>query len=317
METEKEKQVVLFLAGPTGVGKSKIAISLARRLKGDIISADSMQVYRGMDIGTAKPSELDQEKAMHHMIDIIPPSKTFSVYEFRIMALRKIQYVLSKKRLPIVVGGSGLYLRALLDGLSEHPGENELLREKLYLEAQEKGVDYLYQRLRKVDPAIAVNTAPNNLRRIVRALEVYESSGKKLSEWHGHQQSLRDMGYAPLLVGIYKKREDLNRDLDRRVDAMFRKGLYLEVEKLSKRKLSKTAAQAVGYREILDALEGKHDLKTAKDLIKRNTRRFAKRQMTWFRKDTEMIWLLLNEKFESRECVDAITYLVHSKKFSP
>ena len=284
------KAKVLFIAGPTAAGKSRLALILAKRIKGEIISADSMQVYRGMDIGTAKPTALQQKQIPHYLIDIIPPSRSFSVYQYRRLALAKIRQVIKKGKFPIVVGGSGLFVRSLLQGLSGQPGADIRLRKSLENEAEKFGLKPLYERLVKLDPARAAKIKSQDKRRILRALEILEQSRTKPSEWYQKRESLASLGFDPLVIGITKERSRLYADIEKRVEQMFRKGLVREVKKLLRSRWSKTARQAVGYKEIIPALRGEISLTAAKDLIKKNTRHFAKRQLTWFKKEQDIEW---------------------------
>lgn len=285
------KPVILFIVGPTASGKSKIALELARNLEGEILSADSMQIYRGMDIGTAKPSRREQQTVPHHLINTISPSRSFSAFDYRELALQKIREISERDKVPIVVGGSGLYVRALLQGFSGQPGRSVEYRKSLAREVKQKGLSVLYQRLQKIDPATAGKINPRDQKRIIRALEIHKLSGKKVSEWHGEREKLCELGYKPLVIGIVKDRQVLYGEINTRVDQMFRKGLVREVRELSKWKFSKTAAQAVGYKELRIALGGKMSLEKARELIKRNTRRLAKRQMTWFKREPGIEWV--------------------------
>ena len=298
------KPQVLFVVGPTGAGKSKVGMELARRLGGEIISADSMQVYRGMDIGTAKPSQADQKKIPHHLLDIRPAGRPFSVFEYRDRALAKIQNILKRKKVPVVVGGSGLYVRALMEGLREDPGPDPWLRKRLSQEAKTTGLAGLYATLCRRDPDRARKVKPRDEKRIIRALEILERSSagcKPLPAWRDTegirpavQPSLEMLGLQPIVIGITKERSRLYQDIEKRVDQMFRKGLVREVRALLKGRFSKTAAQAIGYKEIREMLCRKQSLGEARDRIKKNTRHFAKRQLTWFRREKGIQWFVWN-----------------------
>ena len=284
---------VLFVVGPTCAGKSDAAQELAKRLGGEIVSADSMQVYKGMDIGTAKPSLRARKEIRHHLIDIVTPSAAFSAFRFRQLALKAIRKICAKGKIPIITGGSGLYARVLLEGISGQPGADSAFRKKLAETASKKGLPGLYEKLRLQDPAAAAKIKPADEKRIIRALEIIHVSGRTPSDWYEKKVSLRDLGFDPVVIGITKDRAILYRDIEKRVDQMFRKGFVREVRKLFPKRLSKTAREAIGYREILEALR-RPDFKSVppgvKEIIKRNTRRFAKRQMTWFRRDKEILW---------------------------
>lgn len=300
------KPRVLFLGGPTGAGKSEIALDLAQKLSGELISVDSMQVYRGMDIGTAKASREEQHLVPHHLIDILDPSQLFSVYEFRERALAAIQDILQRGKTPIAAGGTGLYMRALLEGLSEQPPGSETIRRRLEASLAERGAAVLHEELGKIDAEAASAIKPSDAKRIIRALEIYELSGKGPSQWRGRRQTLADLGYKPVVIGLTRPRAELYAALDQRVDRMFERGLVREVGQLSKRPLSRTARQAVGYKELLERMdEGgqwtEEALAEARRLIKLNTRHLAKRQMTWFRRERDVTWIEINSRMNPHE----------------
>lgn len=302
------KNLILFLVGPTGSGKTRLSLKLARRLHSEIISADSMVVYRGMNIGTAKASPKDQEKMPHHLIDLVSPSRSFSVHDYRVKAMKALQSILKRGRTPLVVGGSGLYVDSLWKGLSPLPGEDPKVRKKLNERAQKKGVAHLYNELKKSDPERAACVDPHNLRRIVRALEIAHTSGKTATQWHGQKVSLEDLGYSVRIFGISRERSDLYERINRRVQAMFREGFLKEVERLRKRRFSKTAAQALGYREVIQYLkEGKKkSLTEVQSEIQQRTRQFAKRQLTWFRHHPEIEWVDWREGETAQDVCDKI-----------
>ncbi|MCM8776129.1 MAG: tRNA (adenosine(37)-N6)-dimethylallyltransferase MiaA [Candidatus Omnitrophica bacterium] len=285
------KPLVIFLVGPTATGKSKIAIRIARRLGGEILSADSMQVYRGMDIGTAKPSQAERRRVPHHLIDIVPASRSFSAFDYRKKAIKKIREVIRRGNIPIVVGGSGLYVRVLIQGLSGQPGAYPNIRRVLEKQARDHGVSFLYEKLLKIDPVRATQIQPRDKRRIIRALEIYEASGKRPSDWYQGRKTLASLGFHPRVIGIKKPRELLYAEIQKRVDTMFRQGLVREAKRLFCEKLSKTASSAVGYKEIFHAFEGKISLNEARGQIVRNTRHLAKRQVTWFKREEGITWV--------------------------
>ncbi len=291
---------VLFIVGPTASGKSALAVALAKKLGGEILSADSMLVYQGMDIGTAKPTKKERGGIPHHGIDLIPPTKTFSVFAYRQFALKAIKAIVKRGKIPIVAGGTGFYIRALLEGLSPLPGTHAALRRELEREALEKGLPELYARLLKMDPARAKAIGPHNQRRIIRALEIYLVSGKKPSDAIRKTPGLLELGYSPVVIGIHRDRDALYRKINRRVDAMFQRGLVREVKRLARKKLSKTALQGVGYKELLGhpsltpGVDSRSRLpvsKEVKDRIKQTTRHFAKRQWTWFKREKGIRWV--------------------------
>jgi tRNA dimethylallyltransferase len=298
------KPLVVFIVGSTAVGKSKIALTLAKKLKGEIISADSMQVYQGMDIGTAKPSLSERKRIPHHLINTLSPTRRFSAFQYRKLALKKIQEIIKRGNIPFVVGGSGLYVRALLRGFSGQPGGDMKVRKNLEKEARDKGLPILYERLRKKDPVRAGAIKPNDQFRIIRALEILETTKKKPSDWYEKNESLESLGYKIKVIGLTKDRAVLYRDIEARVDLMFRKGLFKEVLKLSTLKLSTTAAQAVGYKEVLKGLKEKQPLQNAKNEIKLNTRHLAKRQITWFKKEQGIHWFDVSSATLFRDLLD-------------
>lgn len=288
---------VLFIVGPTAVGKSKIALEVALELQGEIISADSMQVYRGMDIGTAKPTKPDRAIVPHHLIDILDPSESFSAFDFYEKSLANIRAIAERGCLPMVVGGTGFYIRTLLAGISPEIGDTREIREKLDAETAACGLSVLYDRLKEIDPDRANKIMPRDKKRILRALEIFEISGKKPSTLPTSSISLESLGFNPIIVGLTMDRKILYERIQQRVDQMFDQGLLSEVQQLKTQDLSKTAQQAVGYKEILDRLKDPQNLdkplmleKISED-IKMNTRHLAKRQWTWFRKEKNVYWL--------------------------
>lgn len=285
------RKKVLFLVGPTASGKSRIGIYLAKKLKGSLISADSMQVYKEMNIGTAKPPPKERKSVPHYLVDMISPARSYSVYEWRKEALEAIQEIIGKNRLPIVVGGSGLYIQALTQGLAKQSPADPKVRKKFSGLAGKKGLPYLYELLKKKDPASAKKIHPNDKKRIIRALEIYELTGKTKSEWAKKTESLSDLGYSFRIIGIQYPREVLYQRIESRIDEMLKQGLVKEVRQLSKKRLSKTSSQSLSYREILASLKGKIPMIEAVDLLKKNTRNFAKRQITWFRHEKRIRWI--------------------------
>lgn len=278
---------MLFIVGPTAIGKSALAVALAKKLDGEILSADSMLVYQGMDIGTAKPTPKERGGIPHHGIDLIPPTKSFSVFAYRQYALKAVRGIVKRGKIPIVAGGTGFYIRALLEGLSPLPGTNAQIRGKLEREAQEKGLPALYRRLLKIDPSRARAIGPHNQRRIIRALEIYLTSGKKPSRADRKTPGLRQLGYRPIVIGIHRDREALYGKINRRVDAMFRKGLVREVKRLGRKKLSQTSLQGVGYKEILEWLRDCHCEKRSDAWLSPNLISEASAVLASFRKRTE------------------------------
>jgi len=285
-----QKEKIFFLIGPTAVGKTETAVYLAQKLNAEIISCDSMQIYKGMDIITSKPSKTLRRKIPHHLIDVLSTAKEYNVSKYRKDAVKIIKDIFSRRKIPLFVGGTGLYMSVLIDGIFETKAQDKNLREKLYKQSQLNANDYLYNRLKKVDPEAAVKIHPNDTKRIIRALEVFEITGKPISELQRLKKGLSE-NYDIVIFGLNMDREKLYIKIDERVDKMFRKGMVCEVKKLLKSKLSKTASCAIGIKELKGYLDGMYDLAAAKRLIKRNTRNYAKRQLTWFRKDKRIKWI--------------------------
>lgn len=289
------KLKIIVIVGPTAVGKSKVAIELALRFGGEIINADSMQVYRYMDIGTAKPSKEDRERVRHHLIDIRNPDEDFDAAMFREDASKAIADIVRRGRLPVVVGGTGLYIKALTEGIFDAPGSDKELREKLRKEAKVSGISALYRKLSEVDPDASRNIDPLNTHRIIRALEVFYLTGKPISQHH-KEHAFSERPYDVFKIGLNKEREALYKDIDDRIENMVKAGLVDEVRRTIEMGygLDLKAMKALGYSQICRYLEGEYDLEEAVRLIKRDTRHYAKRQMTWFRKDAGINWCDVN-----------------------
>jgi tRNA dimethylallyltransferase len=287
---ETSQLPIVILCGPTASGKSSLACSLADSFDFEIVSADSRQVYRQMDIGTAKPTAEEQARAPHHLIDIIDPDEEFSVADYLDRAGKVIVEISERGKFPLLVGGTGLYVRALTEGLADMPSSDELLREKLYRLEREGGAGALYRRLQAVDPCQAEKIHPNNLVRVVRALEVYELTGVSMSQYQ-HQHQFGDAPYQVLKICLQWPREELYTRIETRVDQMIAEGLVGEVEELlaSGYDSDLKSMKAIGYREIISYLSGETSLEEAVSQIKRETRRYAKRQETWFKKEKSII----------------------------
>ena len=288
MKTENSQKIrVIAVVGPTASGKSSLAISLAKRLDGEIVSCDSMQIYRGMDVGTAKASAEERAQVPHHLIDVAEPEESRSLAEFAEMAHAAIQEVAGRGKLPILCGGTGLYLDNILYDtvLSDAPA-NEAYRESLAGYSNEA----LHAMLAQVDGECAAANHPNNRRRIIRALEIYHTTGKTKTEWD-RQSRVKTPRYDALILGLRASdREYLYRRIEERVDLMMEMGLAAEVAALAPR-LGSTAAQAIGYKEILAGLSGQTTMEDAVAQLKTATRRYAKRQLTWFGASSEIRWL--------------------------
>lgn len=291
------KRPLIVLTGPTAVGKTALSIRLAKALDGEIISADSMQVYRGMDIGSAKVTKKEMDGVRHHLIDVLEPEEDFNVAAFQRMAKEALEEIYSRGKLPIVAGGTGFYIQALLHDIDfrDDTGEGPI-RKELEKLAVEKGAEYLHSLLQQADPQSADQIHPNNIKRVVRALEYFRQTGEPFS-LHNQRERERCSPYHFLYYVICSDRKNLYERIDRRVDAMMADGLLGEVQALKKRgvKRGMTSMQGLGYKEILDYLDGTCSLEEAVYVLKRDTRHFAKRQITWFRREREVRWLKLED----------------------
>ncbi len=305
--TESENPLpsgTVFLVGPTAVGKSSVALTLAESLGAEIVSADSVQVYRGMDIGTAKPTPEERIRVRHHLIDVVDVSEKYDAARFRRDGLAAMKSIVDRGKRPLVVGGSGMYVRALLQGLADLPPADPEIRRSLEDRLDREGADALHERLRRVDPVSAASIDPRNARRLIRALEVYEQTGRPFSSWK------RQWGEAArgLVFGLSRDRGDLAERIHRRVDAMFDLGLVEEVRELAGRGLRRnpSAARAVGYRQVLAMLDGEIPPAEAPEAVKSATRALARRQLTWFRHQISVEWIPLDEGTRDDEAAERI-----------
>lgn len=288
---------IIVIVGPTAVGKTYVSVELAKRLNSEVVSADSMQIYKEMDIGTAKITKNEMHGITHHMIDIVRPDENYSVSEFNTDAEHIIDRLLLNNTVPIVVGGSGLYVNSLIYDLDFSKAKsNEKLRDYYDYYHREHGEDALYDKLMKIDPAAAEKIHKNNVKRVIRALEVYDITGVKFSELNTDIRKPSDK-YECILVGLSMDRKILYERINERVDKMISEGLIDEVKNLLNKGYQKdlTSMKAIGYKEIIDYLEGSVSLEEAVSILKRNTRRFAKRQYTWFLKDENVKWFDLKD----------------------
>lgn len=298
---------LVVIVGPTAAGKTEVAIEMAKILHGEVISADSMQVYRGMDIGTAKPTLAEMQGIPHHLIDVVDPDEEYSVAMFQRDAEQLIEDITARGNLPFLVGGTGLYVRAVIDHYDFTPAaRDEKLRKQLMEEAARLGPMAMHQRLAAVDPVTAARLHPNDTRRVIRALEVYHLTGKSINEYQYNDQ-ISQPKYRLFMFGLTMDRQLLYRRIEQRVDLMLAQGLVQEVRQLLQ-KYSKlgTALQGLGYKEIIAYLNGECTLDEAVEILKRNTRRFAKRQLTWFRADKRIEWIELAENTDRREVAKEI-----------
>lgn len=287
----QQKEKVLVLIGPTAVGKTELSIDIAKHFDCEIISGDSMQIYRGMDIGTAKITEEEMAGIPHHLIDIKDPDEGFSVAEFQELVREKVTEITGRGRLPFIVGGTGLYIQAVLyDYEFPEASYDPVLREKLMEEADKKGIAPFYEKLMEIDPESAKKIHPNNKRRVIRALEIYYTTGETMSAINARQKSAPV--YDCLILGLTMDREKLYERINTRVDVMMEKGLLEEAKKLYDMDLGDVpATQAIGYKELFAYFAGELSLEEAVEQLKRNTRRFAKRQLTWFKNKLPVEWV--------------------------
>lgn len=290
------KSPLICIVGPTAVGKTEIAIQLARHLNAEIVSLDSRQIYRGMDIGTAKPTPAQRQAVPHHLVDCVNVDQPFSVAAYQRLADIAITEILERDKRAMVVGGAGLYFRGIIDGLFEGPGADAEVRSKLQREADEHGNVALHERLRQCDPETADRVHPNNLVRVIRALEIYQLTGKPISVLQG-QWKKNEPRYPFRAFGLNMPRQALYRRIEDRVNQMMETGLIEEVKWLLDQGYPRNcvAMQSFGYKELIEYLDGKRTLDEAVALLKQNTRRFAKRQLTWFCNDSRIEWLDLSQ----------------------
>jgi len=303
--SDVERPRVVVLSGPTGVGKSKLAIELAEEFGGEIISADSMQVYRYMDIGTAKPTPREQRRVRHHLIDLVTPDQPFHAGLYRTLGQRAIDQLHREGKPVWVVGGTGLYIKSLTQGLFTSPKIDPAVRERLKEEARERGEDFLYQRLKKVDPKTASKLHPRDLFRAVRALEVFDSTGMPIS-FYREQHGFGDRPYQTLKVGLDLDRPTLYRRIEERVEQMIEKGLLAEVKRLLEMGFGPDLKpmQSLGYKQMVQFLAEEMGWSEAVREMKRDTRRYAKRQWTWFKADPEIHW---RESIDREKIVREVT----------
>ncbi len=288
MSADERPGPVLALVGPTAAGKTALALELAPRIGAEIVSADAMLVYRGMDIGTAKPTRAERARVPHHLVDVVDPAEEFSVARFQPQARSAVAGVLARGRVPLLVGGSGLYFHAVVDEFVFPPTDPQV-RRRLEAEAATAGLGALYQRLVERDAPAAARVQPANLRRIVRALEVIELTGRRFSSFRGAMDNPVSR-YRLTVLGLDPGPELLRARVAARVAAMAEAGLVEEVRRLATRPLSRTARQALGYKELLDALEAGGPLEAALDEVVARTRSYARRQLAWFRRDPRVRW---------------------------
>ena len=306
---------IIIILGPTAVGKTEISINLARQLNGEIISADSMQVYRYMDIGTAKPSLEERQGIPHHLLDVVYPDESFNVSLYKDLAVNKIRDIYRRDRIPIVAGGTGLYVNSLIYPLDfTEASEDREYRESLKEQMEGKGKDWLHNKLQLVDPQTASRLHPNDVRRIIRALEVHHITGQPISKYYNHDHCDNDE-YSISLIGLTMTRNKLYDRINRRVDIMLENGLVDEVKWLMEKGYDRhlNSMQGLGYKEIIHYLIGRRSLTESVYILKRDTRRFAKRQFTWFRRLTHVNWVDVDEFEDKDELVGYLTNTIVAK----
>ncbi|MEE0514806.1 MAG: tRNA (adenosine(37)-N6)-dimethylallyltransferase MiaA [Emergencia sp.] len=300
------KREIIVICGPTAVGKTKYAIETALAFNGEIVSCDSMQLYKYMDIGSAKPTPEEQAQVKHYLVDEIDPSESFSAAKYQTMAKDAIEKIFAKGKIPIIAGGTGLYLNALLYDMdfSAPPGDTAF-RDELYKLAEEQGAEVLHNKLKTLDSAAAERIHPNNIKKVVRAIEAAKE-GNKVKDFAADLRPTKD--YTPRLVGLTRDRAELYARINLRVDLLLAQGLVEEVRGLLQRGLTESdiSMKGIGYKEIIGYLEGRYILSEAADLVKKNTRHYAKRQLTWFKRYTDMQWFNISEYESDKLCLEDI-----------
>ena len=287
---------IIVICGPTGIGKTSFAISVARRFNGEIIGADSMQIYRHMNIGTAKPDRKEIKQARHHLIDFLDPKKEFDAGQYVKAADIAIADITNRGKIPVIAGGTGLYIRALLHGLFRSKPACDQIISQLTRELEDKGVSALFEKLKQCDPNAAKRIHPNDSFRVIRALEVYQTTGNRISDRQkGH--NFGELRYSNIKIGLRMDREQLYDRINKRVDLMLEQGLLKEVTTLVKNgyPLTLKAMQSIGYKHMAMFMKDEVEWTEAVRLLKRDTRRYAKRQFTWFHKDKEINWITLSQ----------------------
>jgi len=295
---------IIFIVGPTAVGKSDAAFYFAQKIQGEIISCDSMQVYKEINIASSKPSEEFLSAVPHHLLNIISVEEEFNVSRFNELSLEAIKSIHARNCIPIIVGGSGMYMQILLDGIFEGGEKNEIFRQELRELAEKEGKQVLYDKLKKADSVSARKIHANDVKKIIRALEILQMK-ESILEVKKRRKGIWGK-YDIKLFALNRDRKDLYTKINDRADQMFAEGIVEEIKRLQKKRLSLTAQGLIGVKEILAALSGEYDLEQAKYLIKRNTRHFAKRQLTWFRKEDRLEWIMINSGETAKDIAERI-----------
>ncbi len=317
MKKSEEKPELVVIGGPTAVGKTSLAIELAKEFNAEIINADSRQIYRKLNIGTAKPTNEEQAKVPHHLIDLVDPDEYFSAARFAELGQAKIEELQKERKNIFIVGGTGLYIKALIYGLFPIPQVNPEFKEELREEADKKGIGRLYEKLKHLDPKAARRIHPNDRQRILRALEVITATGKSIVEYQ-EAHKFRERRYETLKIALYRPRKELYERINKRVLDMVSVGLVEEIRELLEGGYTPelSSMTSLGYQYIASYLKGEISLKRAIELLQRDTRRYAKRQLTWFRGDKEFMWYRPEEKNRIRRLIQAF-YANRERKRRP
>jgi tRNA dimethylallyltransferase len=295
-KTQIHCKPVVVIVGPTAVGKSRVAVEVAKAFETEVLTADSRQVYRGMDVGTDKPAQEDRQGIPHRLIDLVDPDESFNAGLYRRQAIDEIERLYRDSRLPLVVGGTGLYVRTLLNGLCDAPSADPILRAALRQEAEDEGYDRLYARLAAVDPVAAARLHPRDESKVIRALEVYQLSGRRMSDFQ-QEHGFVERPFSALIIGLNRDRNTLYLRIEERIDWQLAHGLIEETKQLLAQgyRCDSGAMKGLGYRQVAEYLAGKYDVDEMVRRFKRDTRHFSKRQMTWFRKEPGIQWLTIEE----------------------
>ena len=305
-----QKREIIVVAGPTAVGKTKFAIEAALAVNGEVVSCDSMQLYKYMDIGSAKPTAEEQARVKHYLVDQIDPAEAFSVAEYQTLAKSAIEEIFAKGKTPVIAGGTGLYLNSLLYEMNfSNAPQDSGLSQTLENEAALFGPEYIHNKLKDADPVAAERIHPNNVKKVIRALEG-SISVNPIGDFSNLKEKFKD--YQAILIGLTRNREELYDRINQRVDILVKEGLFEEVEDLLERGLTEDdiSMKGIGYKEIIGYFDGRYNREEAIDLIKKNTRHLAKRQLTWFRRYDDMRWLNISEFGSDEEAIEEmITWL--------
>lgn len=314
MTDKKDRIPVVAIVGPTASGKSRLAVEIALNKDGEVISADSMQIYKGMDIGTAKPTEEEMRGVPHHLINFAELSSPFSVADYVSLASGYISELSARGKLPVLAGGTGLYIRSLLQNIQfTENDKDEALRKELAQKAENQGVQALVEELRGFDPESAERIHPNNVGRVIRAIEIYRTTGTTMTEQLNRSRQTPSP-YNACVIGLdFKDRQKLYDRINLRVDSMMRAGLLAEAKEVLNRSGSQTALQAIGYKELLPYFRSECTLEDAVESIRRESRRYAKRQLTWFRRDANIRWIMIDEYQNFDEVVQQALRIIDQK----